>query len=356
VRILVVGDPYCPSEHFVPAFAALAAKHDVRFVDIEERPAWFRSTPSELTITEYLGTPDQVMAALDRDDVLVVQGAPVTDEVIAASPSLALICSARGGPVNIDVPAATRRGIPVVTTPGKNADAVAELTIALMVTIARRVPDAMRYVQTGAPIYQDNYEGADWFGHDLAGHTLGLVGYGAVGRRVATRARAFAMRVVAHDPYIDASSGMDGIDMCDLPTVLRSADFISIHARLTAENRGLIGTDAFAAMRPGSYFVNTARHELVDEDALIDALASGHLAGAALDVATPSPGAEPHRLLSVPNVLILPHIGGATFETLRRGGSMAVDEIERFAAGQPLLNRANGPELDQASLARTPLR
>ena len=150
-----------------------------------------------------MGSPGQVIAALDRHDVLVVQGAPVTDAVLDAAPGLRLVCCARGGPVNVDVAAATARGIPVVTTPGKNADAVAELTIAFMVMLARRLPEILRHVEAGGEFGHDNYEGAHWFGHDLAGHTLGLIGFGQIGRRVATRARAFGMRVIAVDPFVE---------------------------------------------------------------------------------------------------------------------------------------------------------
>jgi D-3-phosphoglycerate dehydrogenase len=353
MRILVVGDSYCPAKHFVSAFATLAESHDVRFMDIVSQPDWTASTPSERSIREYLGTPDQLADVLDGDDVLVVQGAPVTDRVMAANPSLRLICCARGGPVNVDLAAATALGIPVVTTPAKNADAVAELTIALMVMIARRVPEAIRHAESGDPIFHDNYEGADWFGRELGGHTLGVIGYGAIGRRVAARGRSMAMRVLAFDPYVDETSLTNGIALCDLPTLLRSSDFVSIHARLTPDNHGMFSSAEFEAMPRGSYVINTARHELVDEAALLQALATGQLAGAALDVATPSPAVGRHPLLSFPNVMLLPHVGGATYETLRRGAEMAAAEIERFGAGLPLLNRANGAALDRAALTGT---
>lgn len=349
MRILVIGDPYCPSRALAPAFEGLRARHEVSFAEVVDDPAWAPSTPSELVLKEYMGTPGQVIAALHEHDVLVVQGAPVSAEVIDSDRVLRLICCARGGPVNVDVAAASDRGIPVVTTPGKNADAVAELTIAFMVVLARRLPEAIRHVGSGGVFGHDNYEGAGWFGHDLAGMTLGLVGFGQIGHKVAARARAFGMRVLAFDPYVDAPAiEAGGAAPVDLPTLLSTSDVISLHARLTADDRGMIGADEFGAMRPGAYFVNTSRHELVDEQALVDALASGRLAGAALDVATPSPETGRHPLLAFPNVVIVPHIGGATWETLRHGGEMAAAEIERFAAGLPLVNVAN-----RAAIARS---
>ncbi|HXX59874.1 MAG TPA: NAD(P)-dependent oxidoreductase, partial [Candidatus Sulfotelmatobacter sp.] len=245
-------------------------------------------------------------------------------------------------PVNIDVQAATERGIPIVTTPGKNADAVADLTLGLMIALARRLPDATRFIDSGAEFGHDNYEGAKWFGHDLAGHTLGLIGYGQVGHRVAQRAVAFGLRLLVYDPYVapEAIRSMHA-EPCDLGQLLADSDFVSLHARLTPDSRDLLGAAEFAAMRPGAYLINTARHELVDEAALEAAMAAGRLGGLALDVATPSPAVGRHPLLAYPNVVILPHLGGSTAETLHHGGEMAAADIDRFRAGLPMQNVAN---------------
>jgi D-3-phosphoglycerate dehydrogenase len=288
-----------------------------------------------------MGSPRQVTDALDDHDVLVVQGAPVTDTVLDAS-GLRLVCCARGGPVNVDVAAATARGIPVVITPGKNADAVAELTIAFLIMLARRLPEVIRHIESGGVFGHDNYEGARWFGHDLAGKTLGLVGYGQVGRRVALRALPFGMRVVAFDPFVaPAALAADGVEPVDLETLLGTSDFVSLHARATAANEGLIGPDAVARMKPGAFLVNTARESLVDEAAVLAGLRSGHLAGLAVDLVSPSPAVGRHPLLDLPNVIITAHIGGATEETLRHGGEMAAAEIGRFLRGEPLQNVAD---------------
>jgi D-3-phosphoglycerate dehydrogenase / 2-oxoglutarate reductase len=342
MKILVVGDSYCPAAALRPAFAVLAEHHAVSFIDVTDEPDWRPATPSELRIKEYLGSPAQVIAALSDHEALTVQGAPVTDAVLDAAPTLRLVACARGGPVNVDVAAASERGIPVVTTPGKNAEGVAELTMAFLVMIARRLPEAIRHVETGGEFCHDNYEGSRYFGHDLAGHTLGLIGFGQVGRRVVPRALAFGMQVVVTDPFVDpAAVEAIGAEPVDLPTLLARSDFVSLHARLTPESRGMLGRAEFEAVRPGSYFVNTARAELIDEDALYEALAAGRLAGAALDIATPSPIEGRHRLLSFPNVLIVPHIGGSSYETLLHGGEMAAAEIERYLEGRPLVNVAN---------------
>jgi D-3-phosphoglycerate dehydrogenase / 2-oxoglutarate reductase len=347
MRILIVGDSYFPSSAYRPAFARLADGHSLTFVDLAEDPTWTPRTPSELTLRETDGSPDAVIAALDRHDVLVVQGAPVSDAVLDAAPDLRLVCCARGGPVNIDLAAATERGIPVVTTPGKNAEAVADLTIAFIVMLARRLPEVIRHVEGGGEFGHDNYEGRQWFGRDLAALTLGLVGFGQVGRRVATRARAFGMRVIAHDPYVAAEAMVEGgAEAVDLQTLVASADVISLHARAGADHRHLIGPNEIAHMKEGSYLINTARDTLVDESALADGLASGRLAGIALDLVSPSPPTGLHPLLAFPNAIITTHIGGATFETLHHASEMVVAEIERLAAGEPPVNVANRAGLE----------
>jgi len=331
VRILVVGDSYVPVDVFREGLARLDGAHELHYVELDEE----RTSARTNTISEYVGSPEQLVEAIDGSEVLVVHAAPVTGDVLAA-PSLRLVCCARGGPLNVDVDAATERGLPVVTTPGKNAESVADLTLAFMVMVARRFSTAQRFLLDGNVPGLSVVEGAQFLGHDLVGHTLGLIGFGNVGRRVATRARAFGMDVIVYDPYQD----VEGV--ADLRELLRRADFVSLHARATPENENLMGPEEFAAMQPGSYFVNTARETLVDEAALEDALRSGRLAGAALDVVRPRAEGGRHPLLAYDNVLITPHVGGATHETLLRGATMVAEEIERFAAGEELVNVING--------------
>jgi len=341
-RILVVGDRFCPSAVLRGAFSVLEAAHQIDYVDVVDEPGWVPATPSDLRIKEYMGSPRQVTDALDRHDVLVVQGAAVTEAVLDADASLRLICCARGGPVNVDVRAATARGIPVVTTPGKNADSVAELAMAFMIMLARRLPEVLRHVEGGGEFAHDNYEGARWFGHDLAGKVLGLVGYGQVGRRVAIRALAFGMRVLAFDPFVDAGSiTTDGVEPTDFESLLARSDFVSLHARATAGNAGLIGPAEVDRMKARSFLVNTARDSLLDEEAVIAGLRSGRLAGLAVDLVSPSPESGRHPLLAFPNVIITTHIGGATYETVQRAGEMAAAEIGRYVRGEPLVNVAN---------------
>ncbi len=308
MKILVVGDSFVPVPVFERGLAALRADHRLEYIQLDESKELVPTSASELSVREYLGTPAQISARIGDADILVVHGAPVTDEVLAAAPALRLICCARGGPVNVDVAAA-----------------------------------AQRFLIDGGLLGESAYEGARFMGHDLGGHILGLVGFGNVGSRVQRRAVAFGMRLVVYDPYVQLGELASTEQVVTLEELLARSDFVSLHVRATAETENLFGALQFAAMKAASYFVNTARESLVDEVALDAALASGHLAGAALDVVRPRAVAGPHPLLRHGNVVITPHIGGATHETLLRGVTMVAEEVGRFAAGEPLravVNRA----------------
>lgn len=341
MRILVVGDSFVPVPVFQQGLADLRQAHEFDYLQLDESQTLAPATESERSIREYLGTPAQLIARVTPADAIVVHGAPVTAEVLAAAPRMKLVCCVRGGPVNVDVAAASATRIPVVNTPGKNAESVADQTIAFMIMLARGFPRAQRFLIEGGKLGGSAFEGARFLGHDLGGHVLGLVGYGNVGRRVRLRALAFGMSVVVYDPFVQIEEGERTEQVPRLEDLLSVADFVSLHARASRETENLFGRAQFAAMKPASFFVNTARETLVDEHALDAALASGHLAGAAIDVVRGRPGEGPHPLLRHDNVVITPHIGGATHETLLRGVTMAADEIVRFAAGEPLRHVVN---------------
>ena len=354
MRILVVGDSYFPAGAYRAAFDALRGHHEIAYAEVVDDPAWVATTASERRLREVNGNPAQVIALLDHHEVLVHQGAPVTDAVLDASPELRLVCCSRGGPVNVDLEAATARGIPVVITPGKNADAVADLTIAFLIMLTRRLPEVARFIEGGGEFGHDNYEGRAWFGHDLGAMTLGLLGVGQVGRRVAARARGFGMRVIAHDPFVTPTAlAALGVEPVDLATLIAEADFVSLHARAAAGDPPIIGRDEIARMKRGAFLINTARAGLVDEGALAEALAGGQVAGAAFDLVSPSPASGRHPLLAFPNVIVTPHIGGSTAETLQHAAAMAAAEIGRLTTGEPLVNVANREALAAAG-ARKP--
>jgi D-3-phosphoglycerate dehydrogenase / 2-oxoglutarate reductase len=342
VRVLVVSDSFMGDAVFRQSFSDLERDHRVDYMSADESQVLRPTTASERAIREYAGTPALIVERIGEVDVLVVHGAPVTDAVLDAAPDLRLVCCARGGPVNVDVNAATERGIPVVTTPGKNAEAVADLTLAFLIMLARGLPRAQRHLLEGGRLGGSTFEGAQFFGRELAGRSLGLVGYGHVGQAVSRRATALGMRLAVFDPFVATADADDPMAQpTRLEDLLAQSEFVSVHARASSENENLFDLERFESMRMGSCFINTARETLVDEDALDRVLSDGRLAGAALDVLRPAPAGRTHPLLRHPNVIVTPHIGGATHETLVRGALMLAAEIERFAAGELLMHVAN---------------
>jgi D-3-phosphoglycerate dehydrogenase len=332
VRVLAVGDAYMPAGIFTRALASLGDIVAVTELQIDRGDPAAPRTDSQQGLREYTGDPADVAAAVAGHEVLLVHGAPVTAEVLDAAP-LRLVCCARGGPVNVDVAAATARGIPVASAPGRNAEAVAELTLAFALMLIRGVPASARYLLDGGQHADSVYEGREFIGGEASGMTLGLVGLGHVGRDVAIRGRALGFTMLAYDP-VPPDAIPAGVAMVGFEELLSRSDVISVHARATPDNRHLLGTAQFARMPRGSFFINTARESLVDEDALQLALASGALAGAALDVTQRRPAPGRHPLLDLPNVIITPHIGGATHQTLRRGAEMAAAAVARLICGQ----------------------
>src|SRR2546430_7390502 len=262
VRVLVIGDPYIPASVYAPYLAVLGDKIAISTVQIPDVASVPPRTESERRLREYVGDPADVADAVAGHEVLIVHGAPVSAEVLDAAP-IRLVCCARGGPVNVDVAAATDRGIPVVNTPGKNAEAVAELTIAFALLLIRAVPRASRYLLDGGTFAESVFEGREFFGAEAPSLTMGLVGLGHVGREVAWRARALGFTLVGYDPQ-PPSVAVPGVDLVSLDSLLARSDVVSLHARLTPENRQMFSTGRFAQMRPGSYFINTARESLVD--------------------------------------------------------------------------------------------
>ncbi|HEX6392564.1 MAG TPA: NAD(P)-dependent oxidoreductase [Acidimicrobiales bacterium] len=274
-------------------------------------------------------------AERERADVLIVEADMIGPEVLELP--LRVVAATRADPVNVDLGAATKAGVPVLRCPGRNADAVAELAVALVFALNRHIRAADADVRAGA-VYRDGKIPYQRFrAWELSGRTAGLVGLGAVGRALRWRLEGLGMTVVAHDPYSDEAK-------LSLDELLERSDLISMHAPVTPETTGMIGADQFAAMRPGSLYVNTARAQLHDTDALVAALRSGPLAGAALDHFVGEHLPEDHPLIGMDNVLLTPHIGGATWDTESRQASMVADDLARLLEGQQPLNLAN-PEV-----------
>lgn len=295
--------------------------------------------------TGRLWDPEDLGARLAAEgfDVLVIEADFLTEETLAAAPGLRLIALCRGdvGP-HVDLPVATAARVPVVLTPGRNAVAVAELTVGLMIALARGIVAAHTDVRAGrwqGPI--DGYVGHR--GLELSGRTAGLVGCWSVGREVARRLAALGMTVLAYEPSATAREAMRGEPVAFLPLddLLRRAAFLSLHAPLTEQTRGMIGAERLTLLPRGAYLVNTARAGLLDEPAVLAALASGHLAGVALDVHAIEPLPPNSPWLALDNAILTPHIGGATVDVVRHHSEMIVAAVEQWLAGQRPAHLAN---------------
>jgi autoinducer 2 (AI-2) kinase len=271
-------------------------------------------------------------------DVLVVEADLVHEEVLDAC-RLRLIGCCRGDPINVGVERATALGIPVLFTPGRNADAVADLTLAFMLALARHVYTVNALLKSGQMTFTSakEYLGvyATYGGFELGGITVGVVGFGAIGRRVVQRVRAFGSRVVVYDPFVAADDvRAAGAEPAGLDDVVRQADMLTLHCPDTPENYGLINAQRLGTMKPGAYLLNLARAALVDDDALYAALRDGHLAGAALDVFADEPVRHENRYVQLPNVLVSPHLGGATRDVVQHQSDLIVDGVEAWLRGE----------------------
>lgn len=275
------------------------------------------------------------------DALIVRSSAKATAEVIAAADRLRVIGRAGVGVDNIDIPAASEKGIVVMNTPGANTVATAEHTMALLLSMCRHVPQAAASLKAG------RWDRKLYKGVEMRGKTLGIVGLGRIGRRVARRSKSFGMDVICFDPYLsDERAHEMRIERVSMDELLARSDFISLHAALTPKTRGLIGKEAIAKMKPGVRIVNAARGALIDEEALIEALESGKVAGAALDVLIQEPADPANPLLHMDNVVVTPHLAASTEEAQRQVGLQVVQQVVDALHEVDYRNAINMPIVD----------
>ncbi len=288
-------------------------------------------------------SPEQLHAAVEDKQALVCQLTdPVDASLMDAGKDLRVIANVAVGFDNIDIPAATERGIVVTNTPGVLTDTTADLAFTLMVAAARRICEADRFLRAGR---WQQWEIDMMTGHDIHGHTLGIFGLGRIGQGMARRARGFDMRVIYHDVTRAAREHEEelGIEYVERDTLFRESDFLSIHVPLNEHTRHAVGKDEFALMKPTAVLVNTSRGPVVDEKALADALEQGQIASAGLDVFEAEPVVEP-RLLALENIVVVPHIGSASIRTRTRMCTMAAENTVAVLSGQRPPNPVN-PEV-----------
>jgi glyoxylate reductase len=275
----------------------------------------------------------------DKQGLLSMITDRVDAQLLDRAPELKIIANFGVGYNNIDVTAATRRGIMVTNTPGVLTDATADLTMALMLAVARRVVEGDQRTRQGRFRFWAPFH---FLGHEITGKTLGIVGMGRIGRAVARRAAGFEMRVLYHNrnPLTVEEEQALGTQYADLKTLLQEADFISLHTPLTPRTRHLIGSRELSWMKSHAFIINTARGAVIDEQALVEALEQGRIAGAGLDVYENEP-ALTSGLERLDNVVLLPHVGSATVETRRRMAAMAVDNLLAGLQGRTPPNCVN---------------
>lgn len=295
------------------------------------------------TDTQEIQYPEELGQRIAAEGIgaLVVEIDFLFEELFDAAPGLRFAAICRSALNQVDLEAATDRGVVIAHTPGRNAQAVAELVLGHLLSLARHIPQASLFVADSQ--WEDPTEPYTRFqGRELAGATLGLVGLGRIGGRVARLARGVGMRVVANDPYVSPETrAAAGVTLVDLDTLLAESDFVSIHVPETSETTGMLGRAALAKMRPDTCLVNVTSPAIVDRDSLVDALRTGKLAGAAMDVHDSHPLAPDSPFIGMPNVLLTPHIGGATRETIERHSAMVVEDLRRFVKGAKPKHLAN---------------
>lgn len=293
---------------------------------------WIEQTPLRIYNSEQLASRVAEVGAT----VLIVESdsvkGPVFDQPLRA------IASTRGDPNNVDVAGATAAGIPVFNCPGRNADAVAEMAVALLFAAVRRVVPADADVREGQVFRDGTIPYQRHRAWELNGRTVGIVGLGAVGRATAWRFAGLGMDVISYDPYNPAATH-------SLDDLLASADVVSMHAPVTPETTGMIGAAQFKAMRDGVVYLNTARAALHDTDALVDALRAGKVSSAGLDHFEGEHLPTDHPLVGMQNVVLTPHIGGATYDTEARQASMVADDLEALLTGSGKPRHCVNPEV-----------
>ncbi len=343
MRLLAISDTYIPQEFMQQGFAGLGdlgVEVEVRrwehptLIDLQEANlAIEQGGPDALTL------PPEVTENVADFQIVSVQFTPISRSFIDAARSLKVIGVLRGGTENVDVEFATSRGIAVLNTPGRNARAVAECALGMILAEVRNIARAHGCLKNGD--WRRSFPNSDAI-PELCQRTVGLVGYGAVGRLVAGYLEAFGSRIIACDPYCAGDPAP--AELVDLETLMKESDVVSIHARLTEESHHLIGRAELALMKPGAILVNTARSGLVDEEALVQALSRRQIMGAALDVFDTEPLPPDHPLVRLDNVTITPHLAGSTIDAFRNSPKLMAGHLRRMFRGERPLPIVNGVE------------
>ncbi|WP_276248509.1 2-hydroxyacid dehydrogenase [Haladaptatus sp. YSMS36] len=335
MRVLLCGDPQQPSEYMYEALCGLEDQ-GVTFERMdwlgEASPTEFRDVTMDM---ESLGPgsydTDDIAANLEGIDVLVVHKAPVSRELIEGA-DLSIVGAARGGTENVDIEAATENDVTVLHAPGRNRDAVADYAVSMLLSRLREIPFNHAELSTGE--WSQVFD-PDQLPPDVRTTTIGIVGFGHIGRGVARRLAGFNPELLVYDPFVpDDDIEGAGAQPADLETLLAEADAVTLHVRLSADTKRMIGREEFDQMNDEGYLVNTARGGLVDTDALVDAVSEGAIAGAALDVFEDEPIPEGHPLFDLDGVILTPHVAGSTRDAVLGGPRIIASQLEAYLDGE----------------------
>jgi D-3-phosphoglycerate dehydrogenase len=338
MNVLLCGDPQQPSEYMYEALSHLEDR-GVSFERMdwmaEASPGEFRNATMDM---ESLGPESyetaEIAARLDETDTLVVHKAPVSRNLIDGADSLSVIGAARGGTENVNIEAADANDVTVLHAPGRNRDAVADYAVSMLLSRVREIPFNHADLSTGN--WNQVFD-PDRLPPDMRTMTVGIIGFGHIGRGVARRLAGFEMNVLVYDPFVDDEAIREsGPKTAELSGLLAESDAVTLHVRLSSDTEEMIGEEEFGRMKNSAYVINTARGGLIDEQALVEALASDEIGGAALDVFQQEPLPENHPLFDLDDVVLTPHVAGSTRDAVLGGPRIIATQLVDYLDGKEL--------------------
>jgi D-3-phosphoglycerate dehydrogenase len=346
MKVAILGDRFITNEVLQTALEEAFEGSDIDFEYVYLTDDWpIEPVQQNEEVREFVGDDDEVAARVVEAEIILTHTAPITQKVVDAAKKLKVIAAARGGPVNINWKACTKRGIPVLYAPGRNSGAVAEFTVGLILAESRNIVRAHMSLMT-----EQRWRG-DLYVHECAGLELnsaviGIVGFGAIGSKVAHLLAGFGAKILVYDPYVPVEKiEKHGYKSVGLDELLRESDVVTLHTRLTSETKGIIGEREIGVMKKSAYLINTARGELIQHDHLYRSLKEKRIAGAALDIfeAEPPPPSSP--LFELDNVTGTTHLGGASIQAAEIGANVACGEVYKFIAGTETPRFCVNPEV-----------
>ena len=342
-EIAIIGDYFILPEVFEVEVRKVCEGHDLtcrlRQEDWPNSPVVHGyEGRADVPIKEFIGNFDEVAAFIGDAEILVMHQSPVTDGMLETLPNLKFIACSRGGPVNVDIAAAGKRGVQVVRAPGRNASAVAEFTIGAMLAETRKIRVGHETLRKGE--WRGDLYRADTTGRELNEMTVGVIGYGKIGTRLVKILQAFGCRILVSDPYVqlDPADVTAGVEQVSLDTLLEQSDVVTLHPRVTEETTQMINKDTLARMKPDALLINTARGPLCNYDDLYNALKDGIIGSAMLETFSVEPTPPDWPLLQLDNVTLTPHIAGASVRTAQYAAQVLAEDVKNYITGAPLNN------------------